>query len=251
MSLENPQNRDELIEHCKMRIGEPMFKINITQMQARLRVKEAVRKFLDYHFDATERAWIKQEITPAIASNKFITVPEFVVGVDKILNMKPNMFRDVNMIGSSIFSILNRNLLQNVETSNKVDVYLYNREVSEWEEIWRPTPHYDFNRTTKVLKIDTSGSNLIVGDFIMYRAAVDISFSNGDFFSNDWLIRYTSCLIKEQWGENLSKFKDIQLPGGHSYSADDIASKAAEEKVKLLEELHEEASYIYSPILIG
>ncbi|AKE44754.1 neck protein [Sinorhizobium phage phiM9] len=251
MSVEYPQNKDELIAHAKMRLGEPMIKVNVTDMQARIRVKEATRKFLDYHFDSTQKAWITQEITPAIQAEKWFITPKFVTGVNKIMNPKPNMFRDINMLGSSIYSVLNRNILMGVETMSKVDVYLYEREISEWDHIWRPTPRYDFNKITKKLSIDTSSVHLQPGDLIMYEAMVDISESTGDFFSDDWLIRYTTCLIKEQWGENLTKFKDIQLPGGHSYNVSEIQSSAKEEKALLLQELYDLASYAITPVSIG
>ncbi|QIG69586.1 neck protein [Rhizobium phage RHph_I46] len=250
MSIENPQNVEELITHCKMRIGEPLIRVNVTDMQARIRVKEAMYLFLSYHFDATEDAWLKQEITPAIQANKEFEVPDFVVGVSKILNPKPNIFKDINMLGSSIYSVLNRNILMGVETMSKVDVYLYEREISEWEQIWRPTPGYGFNRTTKTLKIDTSAIHLIVGEYVMYRAKVDVSKFTGDFFSNDWLIRYTSTLIKEQWADNLSKIKDITLPGGHRIDVDGIASSAAREKESLRQELYDNAMD-FSPVSIG
>ncbi|QIG67955.1 neck protein [Rhizobium phage RHph_Y68] len=250
MSIENPQNRDELIEHCKMRIGEPLIRVNVTDMQARIRVKEAIYLFLSYHFDATENAWIKQEITPAIQANKQFEVPGFVVGVNKIMNFKPNIFKDINMLGSSIYSVLNRNILMGVETMSKVDVYLYEREISEWDNIWRPTPGFQFNRTTKTIKFDSSAIHFTVGEFIMYQAKVDVSQFTGDFFSNDWLIRYTSALIKEQWADNLSKIKDITLPGGHKIDVDGIASSAAREKAELKEELYNNAMD-FSPVSIG
>jgi hypothetical protein len=250
MSIENPQNRDELIAHCKMRIGEPLIRVNITDMQARLRVKEAISMFLSYHFDATENAWVRQEITTAIQANKQFEVPSFVVGVNKIMNFKHNIFRDVNGIGGSMYAVLNKNLLMGVETSNKIDIYLYEREISEWENIWRPTPGFQFNRTTKTIKFEASSFHFNVGDFIMYQAKVDTSQFTGDFFSNDWLIRYTSCLIKEQWADNLSKIKDVSLPGGHKIDVDGIASSSAREKADLRQELFDQAMD-FSPVSIG
>ncbi|QGZ13886.1 head-tail adaptor Ad2 [Rhizobium phage RL38J1] len=250
MSLENPQNTSELIAHCKMRIGEPMIKVNITDMQAKLRVKEAIYLFNSYHFDATEDAWIRQEITPAIQANKEFKVPDFVTGVNKIMNFKSSMFNDINLLGASVFSVLNRNLLSNIETSSKVDIYLYQREISEWENIWRPTPEFHFNRTSKMIKFDAGAVHFIVGQYIMYQAKVDLSQSTGDYFSNDWLIRYVSCLFKEQWAENLSKFKGITLPGGHQIDVDSIRSSSEKEKVELKEELYDQAMD-FSPISIG
>jgi hypothetical protein len=251
MAIDTPQNPLELIQHCLMRLGHPMIKVNVTDFQAKARVKEAIYLYLSYHFDATQVGYVKQEITQEIQLSKQIVVPKFVTGILKVLNMKQSMFKDVNSLGSSIYSVMNRNVLSNVETSSKLDIYLYEREISEWDSIWRAAPRFQFNRDTKILQIDTSSFQLQVGDFIMYQAALDVSEFSGDFFSNDWLIRYTSCLIKEQWGENLTKFKGIKLPGGNEYDVESIKNEAKEEKEKLRQELFDMASYYVNPISIG
>lgn len=251
MSLVNPENVKELIEHCKQRLGEPMITVNITEMQCHIRVKEAIRMFVDYHYASTETAWVKQEITSAIKANKQIEVPDFVVGVNRIMNMKRSIYTDINSIGSSIFAVLNRNLLSNVEYMNKVDVYLYEREISEWENIWRPVPGFRFNRTSKNLQIDTGSHNLNVGDFLMYQAQIDLSQFTGRFFSDDWLIRYTTCLFDEQQGINLSKINNANLPSGIRINSQEIAERSSKEKALLLEELRENAYAMINPVSIG
>jgi hypothetical protein len=251
MSIDRPQNPTELIQHCLMRLGQPMIKVNITDFQAKARVKEAVYLYLSYHFDATEVGYLKQEITNEIQASRQIICPKFVTGVYKIFNPKPNMFQNINTLGSSMFSILNRNVLSNVEVAGKVDIYLYERELSEWDTMWRATPRFQFNRDTKLLQIDTSSVHMQVGSFFMYQAALDVSEFSGEFYSNDWLIRYTTTLIKEQWGENLTKFKGIKLPGGNEYDVESIKNEAKEEKEKLRQELFDLASYHINPVSIG
>ena len=51
-----------------------------------------------------------------------------------------------------------------------------------------------------------------------------------------WLKRYATALVKYQWGENLSKFQGIALPGGVTLDASQMKSEAQEEIQKLEEE---------------
>ena len=49
------------------------------------------------------------------------------------------------------------------------------------------------------------------------------------------LKEYIVALIKRQWGQNLSKFEGVQLPGGVSLRGDAIMSEAVEE-IRQIEE---------------
>jgi len=51
------------------------------------------------------------------------------------------------------------------------------------------------------------------------------------------LKKYTTVLIKRQWGQNMSKFEGIQLPGGVSLRGGEIYNEANEEIQRLEEEL--------------
>ena len=52
-----------------------------------------------------------------------------------------------------------------------------------------------------------------------------------------WLRKYTTALIKKQWGQNLSKFEGMQLPGGVTFNGQQILADANEEIAKLEEEV--------------
>jgi hypothetical protein len=52
-----------------------------------------------------------------------------------------------------------------------------------------------------------------------------------------WLKRYTTALIKRQWGQNLSKFEGITLPGGLTYNGQAILESANEEITALEEQM--------------
>jgi hypothetical protein len=48
-------------------------------------------------------------------------------------------------------------------------------------------------------------------------------------WNDTWLKRYTTALIKRQWGQNLSKFDGMQLPGGVTINAQRILEEATTE----------------------
>jgi hypothetical protein len=50
-------------------------------------------------------------------------------------------------------------------------------------------------------------------------------------------MRYATCLIKEQWGNNLSKFVGVKLPGGVMLDGQKIKDEAIIEKAELYAEL--------------
>ena len=75
------------------------------------------------------------------------------------------------------------------------------------------------------------------GNFIIAKAykVVDPN-TYADVFKDWWLLRYSSALIKKQWGQNLSKFEGIQLPGGVTLQGRQILEDANTEIEKLEEQ---------------
>ena len=57
-----------------------------------------------------------------------------------------------------------------------------------------------------------------------------------DIYNDMWLKRYSTALVKYQWGENLSKFQGIQLPGGVQLDGSQMKQEAQEEITRLEEE---------------
>ena len=59
-----------------------------------------------------------------------------------------------------------------------------------------------------------------------------------DVWNDRFLKKYATALIKLQWGNNLSKFAGIQMPGGVTLDGVRIMTEAREEIEKLEEEMH-------------
>ena len=58
----------------------------------------------------------------------------------------------------------------------------------------------------------------------------------GEVYSDIFLKKYTTALIKRQWGQNLIKFNGIQLPGGVSMNGMQIYKDAEKEIDEIMEQ---------------
>ena len=253
MSVENPQNRDELIEHCLVRLGQPVLKVNVTKQQCEFAIKEAVVKFVEYDYRSTETAWISHEITQQNQDTREFIVPEGVIEVRNVLGVRRNFFSDLNnndFAYEQIFNPYNHINLSGSGT-DKLDVYLFQREISEYENIFSPPEIFDFNPTSRKLKITIENEHLIVGQFVYYQGEISLENTVGNFWANDWLVNYSKSLIQEQWARNLMKFQSIPLPGGGVLNSDAILTEAKSEKERLLDELYENSSLTQAQITFG
>jgi hypothetical protein len=107
------------------------------------------------------------------------------------------------------------------------------------EEIFVGKQPIRYNRHNNRVFIDTSWEDKIpVDSYIILDAyrVIDPD-ENTDMYSDRWLLRYTTQLIKRQWGENLKKFEGLQMPGGITFNGQKIWEEAQEALVKLEDEM--------------
>jgi hypothetical protein len=65
------------------------------------------------------------------------------------------------------------------------------------------------------LKIDIDWTTVLENDWIVvegYEAVDETTFAK--VYNDKFLKRYATALIKRQWGQNMSKFEGMVLPGG-------------------------------------
>jgi hypothetical protein len=81
-------------------------------------------------------------------------------------------------------------------------------------------------------------TDVVANDYIIiecYRKLDPSTYS--DIWDDIFLKKYTTQLIKRQWGSNLSKFQGIQMLGGVALNGEQIYSQAQEELNKLEEQI--------------
>ena len=100
-----------------------------------------------------------------------------------------------------------------------------------------------FNQHQNRLYIDMDWStDITVGEFLIiecYRKLDPSTYT--DIFNDIYLKRYTTALIKRQWGANLSKFEGVQMLGGVTLNG----AKLFEENQADIEKLEEQIQLAY------
>ena len=230
-----PATRKEFKDYCLRRLGSPVIDINVDDQQVEDRIDEALLYYRDYHYDGTERALIAHEMTATDRTNKYISLNENVIGVTRLLPFQ------TSTTSSTLFNVryqVHLNDLFDFSAESIIPYYMAMERVATLEELFTGQRQVRFNRHMDKLYIDMDWEKLNVGDFLVahvYQKVDGDTFS--DLWGDRWLAEYATCLIKYQWGSNLSKFTGMQLPGGVQFNGADILSQAQMEKDKLEQEM--------------
>jgi hypothetical protein len=107
------------------------------------------------------------------------------------------------------------------------------------EQLFSIAPTMMFNRRQNRVYLETNWNEKFkVNDILVIEAYRALNPSTYPEVWNDmFLKKYTTALIKRQWGENLKKFNGVVLPGGITLDGKTIYDEAVEEILKIEEEI--------------
>jgi hypothetical protein len=235
-----PTSRDTFKEYCLRSLGKPVIEINVDDDQVDDRVDEALRYFMDYHFDGVEKLYYKYIVTDQTKIDKYIAMPDNVIGV---VNLFP-IGQGLNT--NNLFNIRYQIALNDLYTLTSVSMvpyYMAMTHIQFLEQMLVGRQPIRYNRYKNRLYIDMDWNIVTSGDYIVAEAYEVIDPDTYiKVWSDRWLQRYAAALIKKQWGTNLTKFNGIQLPGGVTFNGEKIYNDAVED----IEKMEAEMSMSYS-----
>lgn len=231
-----PTTRATFKAYCLRKLGAPVIEINVDDDQVEDRIDEALKYYWDYHFDGTERVYYKHQVTETDITNKYITLPENIIGAVSIFNVG-----DPSIRSDDLFNIRYQIALNDLYTLTSVSMvpyYMAMEHLSMLTEMLVGKQPIRFNRHTDRLYVDMDWNTFNVGEFLLVEAyqVVDPE-TYTDAYGDRWLQNYTTELIKRQWGANLTKFTGMQLPGGVSFNGEKILDDATAAIAKMEEEM--------------
>jgi hypothetical protein len=233
--MATPASRQNLKEYALRRLGHPMIDINVEDSQVEDRVDDALQFFAEYHFDGVERVYNKHVITTDDISNGYITITDDIASVIRTFRFSEgttNMF-DVRyqMALNDFFDMSGNGSMQE---------YVQTRQyINMLNDMLNPERMTRFHRVTNRLYVDMNwGEMLSAGEYLVYEAWKVLDPDTYPEIYNDRLLKeYVTALVKRQWGQNLSKFEGVQLPGGVTFNGGEIYTQADEEVKKIEEEV--------------
>jgi hypothetical protein len=231
-----PTTRSAFKEYCLRRLGKPVIEINVDEDQVEDRIDDALRYYWDYHFDGAEKIYYKHAVTSTDRTNKFITLPENIIGAVSIFSIA-----DPSIRSDDLFNIRYQIALNDLYTLTSVSMlpyFMVMENLALIAEMLVGKQPIRYNRHMNKLYVDMDWNTLQDGEYLLVEAYQIVDPDDyQDVWKDQWLMRYATALIKRQWGINLSKFAGIQLPGGVTLNGDKIFQEAQEEITKIEDEM--------------
>ena len=243
--MAKPQSRGQLINFGLRKLGYPVLEINLDTDQIHDALDDTLQLYQERHYNGIERMYLKYKITQedldrgrakgtdgvgivttsgistntagTVSSNfyessNFISVPEHVIGVNKIFKF------DTSSISGGMFSIKYQLFLNDLYYFNSVELLQYAMTKTYLEDIdflLTTDKQIRFNQRQDRLYLDIDWGSQSLDTFIVidcFRALDPEEYRQ--VYNDPFVKRYFVALMKKQWGMNLIKFRGTKLPGG-------------------------------------
>lgn len=235
--MAQPTSRALFKSWCLRKLGFPVIEINVEDDQVEDRIDEALSYYWDYHFDGSSKEYYKWTVTADDINNRYLTVPENIIGVVKIFDIGDAL--STNNLFNIRYQIA-LNDLYDLTSFNQslVTFYMNMQHIQLIEELLVGRQPIRYNRHINRLYIDMDWGKINPGEFIIAEAYQIVDPDTyTDVWKDRWLQNYATAKIKYQWGSNLTKFEGLQLPGGVTFNGSKIMDDAQAEIQKLEDEM--------------
>ena len=274
--MASPSNRTEFVNYCKRQLGAPVLEINIADEQVEDVIDDAVQYFQERHFDGVAQTYLKYKITQddidrgraSMETNKkqtgittttatadiagtdvtftyyensnFLQIPPSVIGVTKIYH-----FDGTNTMTNNMFSVKYQMFLNDIYYWGATELLTYAMTKTYLEDInflLTTEKQIRFNKRMDRLYLDIDWGSVSKNDYLVIDCFRQLDPSDYARVWNDsFLKKYTTALLKRQWGQNLLKFQGVKLPGGVELNGRQIYDDAEKD----LEIIREQMSNTY------
>lgn len=256
-----PNSRQELKEYCLRRLGYPVIQINVDDSQIEDRLDDALQYFSEYHFDGVERVYLPRQITQTDIDRKYIDLKDPVIedsskGVKAAPALDPEGRSIVSVVrcfqlfdtlgGTGMFDAryqiaLNDlyGLRTNTYSDSLISYDITRRHMQMLQDMLTPEKTVEFSRVTNRIYVNMDWKTHIrVGEYMMFEAYKILDPNLYTEIYNDWLLKkYCTAILKFQWGQNLSKFSNVSLPGGVTFDAATILTESRQEMQQIEEQI--------------
>jgi hypothetical protein len=236
MSLNKPANKEELKEFCLRQLGYPVIQINVDDEQVNDAVELAFEYWNEFHFNGTERTYVKHQVTSQDKANRYITVSDSLIGATRVFKVGQNKMA-MNMF--DLRYQLRLNDLWDLSSTSYVNYSLTMQHLATLDLIFTGETPIRFNRLTDKLYIDWDwDTDVAEAEWIVVEGFIITDPNTYTQVWNDRMLKkLATSYVKKQWGTNMSKFDKMQLPGGVTMRGVDIYNEAVNDIEKTEQEI--------------
>jgi hypothetical protein len=160
-----PSTRTQFKDYCLRRLGWPVIDINVDDDQVDDRIDDALSFFYDYHYDGTEKLYMKHQITQADIDRRWIYCPDPVIFVTGVLP-----FDDSNS-SVNMFDLRYQLRLHDLYDFTSVSYVSYEitmQHIQTLNLLFSGTPQFRFNRVQNKVFLDIDWTRDVeVGDYVI------------------------------------------------------------------------------------
>ena len=272
--MAQPASRSDFKNYCLRQLGAPVLEINVADEQIDDIIDDALQYFHERHFDGVLQTYLKYQVTQKDIdrgkgpsqdgvlgivtttatstidgsemqfdwkeNSNYLQVPPAVIGVTKIFH-----FDGSATITNNMFSVKYQLFLNDIYFWGAMEMLTYTMTrtyLTDMDFALTTQKQIRFNQRMDRLYLDIDWSSLTPGDWLVMDCFRTLDPNDYARVWNDsFLKKYTTALLKKQWGQNLIKFQGVKLPGGVELNGREIY----EDGVKELETIQEMMSNTY------
>jgi len=217
MSTSIPSSVSDLKNYIKANLGSDIVRVEITEDQYNIIIDDSLQKFFNYVYDGYDKVYQPITLpTTGTTGMSTVTLPNNILSVVKV-------FGQIQPLNFKVYSYI-------YEPSN----IIANREYT-----------FSFSKYSHILTINETPEKDTAAVAYVYRKLDETIYT--DLYNHEWLKKYIIAKAKIQWGQNLSKYGSVVLPGGMTLNGEFILNEGKEEYRLAEEELYNNFAFYPLP----
>ena len=162
--MAKPTTRKEFKEYCLRKLGWPVIDINVDEDQVEDRIDDALSYYYDYHFDGTEKIYMKHRITQEDIDRRWIYCPDAVIFVTGVFPF------DASNSSVNMFDLRYQLRLHDLYDFTSVSYVSYEitmQHIRTLNLLFSGTPQFRFNRHQNKLMLDVDWTQHQPGEYVI------------------------------------------------------------------------------------
>jgi hypothetical protein len=163
--MAKPTTREEFKNYCLRKLGWPVLQINVDDDQVNDRIDEALQFWYDYHYDGTEKMFLKHRITQQDIDRGWIYCPDSIIFVTGIFPF------DESNSSINMFDLRYQLRLHDLYDFTSVSYVSYEitmQHIRTLNLLFSGTPQFRFHRHQNKLHLDIDWTrDLDVGQYVV------------------------------------------------------------------------------------
>lgn len=171
-------------------------------------------------------------MTLGMMDQKFIELPDYVVGVIEVLKSRTSFgSHPINPFDLQ-YQLAQQVTIQTFLNADVMTYYMYQQDIQMWDQLFVGVkPHWHSRKQNRLYIATNWPQEFKLGEFIVLKfwgAVKPEEFPK--VYGDKWIRKYLTALLQVQWGRNLTKYNNVTLPGGIVLNGQQILELGLKEK---------------------